>query len=542
MDSTSIAPTDAALNEQAVYLRPDTKIEPLVGRWHAWPALIAPATHAMNVTFRHIPNLKSFVSNASVHVAASKDPALLGGRFVALPAEAVSDAKRLIEDTSRRYANLLIFATALRDLDRGLQERANGYSLDTFSRDLPPSLAGLVELVYDLNHHPKIRLIEEMLYAGGLENTAMQEICLHSIPDTERPFFMNTPLLDAPDRVFLPFKFDDARIDTLAMLRSQPCPLKQATRALGVPDVAVPAFRRMLTSHVPERVRPNYEGAEVRVRYFGHASVLVETASTSILIDPTLAWSRDGEYATLTFDDLPDFIDVVVLTHGHQDHCTPELLLQLRHRIGRIVVPRNDRGSLVDPSLGLILKRLGFTNVISVDPLESVPLDEGEILSLPFMGEHCGLDVSAKHCVCVKLAGRCFVFLADSDGIDPVVYQRLRERVGKVNALFIGMECRGAPLTWLYGPLLTRPISKRDDESRRLSGSDCERAWAIMSALDCDTAFVYAMGQEPWLRFLMGLAYQEDSIQITESDKFIERCRQAGKSAERLLGCREMTF
>src|SRR5262249_43765251 len=120
------------------------------------------------------------------------------------------------------------------------------------------------------------------------------------------------------------------------------------------------------------------------------------------------------------------------------------------------------------------------------------------------------------------------------------LFTRLSQRIGKVDALFIGMECHGAPLTWLYGPLLMTAVSRRDDDSRRLSGSDCARAWRVVEELDCSRVFVYAMGQEPWLKHLMGLAYKPGSVQLIESDKFIERCRGDSIPAERLYGCREM--
>ena len=41
------------------------------------------------------------------------------------------------------------------------------------------------------------------------------------------------------------------------------------------------------------------------------------------------------------------------------------------------------------------------------------------------------------------------------------------------------------------------------------------------------------------MRYLMGLAYRPDSIQIVESDKFVAKCRDMGIDAARLRGCRE---
>jgi len=112
--------------------------------------------------------------------------------------------------------------------------------------------------------------------------------------------------------------------------------------------------------------------------------------------------------------------------------------------------------------------------------------------------------------------------------------------VGNIDLLFVGMECYGAPLSWLYGPLLTKPVSRRDDESRRLSATDCERAWHLVKALSCPKVFIYAMGQEPWMRYLMGLEYQPDSIQLKQARNFIDRCHESSIEVELLNISHEM--
>ena len=67
-------------------------------------------------------------------------------------------------------------------------------------------------------------------------------------------------------------------------------------------------------------------------------------------------------------------------------------------------------------------------------------------------------------------------------------------------------------------PLLTGPISRRNDELRRLSGADCERAWRlIVEELKRRSVYIFAMGQEPWMRYLMGLEYQPDSVQLQQA-------------------------
>ena len=45
------------------------------------------------------------------------------------------------------------------------------------------------------------------------------------------------------------------------------------------------------------------------------------------------------------------------------------------------------------------------------------------------------------------------------------------------------------------------------DESRRLSGSNYAQAINIVEEFDCREVYVYAMGQEPWLNYVMSIKY-----------------------------------
>jgi L-ascorbate metabolism protein UlaG (beta-lactamase superfamily) len=524
--------------DEPLYLRPTTKLEPLICRWPASPHLIAPATRAMNIAYRYLANLRSFVANPGVHIAAARDPALLGGPFVDLPAADVPRVRALMALTLKRTQGLLKFAEDLRNWDRKLQSLADGLALDHLYTDLPPSLAGLVDFVYDLNDHASIKLVEPYLY-DQFNTDPFEELGVHRIADRDRKFVMSTPLLEGADKLVLPLTFDHELIDDLAGMRLTACPRSALQEKLSRAGVSEHAWDDFLTPQPPMRRSPQYTQAGVRVRYFGHACVLVQTESVSVLLDPLTAWQRDDTEATLTFDDLPDFIDYVVISHGHGDHFVPEVLIQLRRRVGTIVVPRNDQGNLADPSMKLMLKRLGYQRIEVLDSLDALPIPGGHIRSVPFVGEHGGLDISGKHCVTIAVGGRQLFFLVDSNVLDPRLYQRLTHTVGSIDAVFIGMECQGAPLSWLYGPLLSHALNRRNDEARRLSSSNCERAWSFLQAFPCSRVYIYAMGSEPWLRGLLGLEYGPDSIQLTEADSLVRKCRDQGIPAERLRGCRE---
>jgi len=231
-----------------------------------------------------------------------------------------------------------------------------------------------------------------------------------------------------------------------------------------------------------------------------------------------------------------------LITHGHADHLSIETLIQLKHKIKNIIVPRNGAGFLEDPSLRLMLKKLGFANVIEIDDMETIGIDGGTITAVPFLGEHADLNVRTKAAHLIRLGERTIMFAADSCNVETRLYEHVNNIVGDIDVLFLGMECDGAPLSWIYGALLTRPVERGMDQSRRLSGSDYPRALDLITRLNCQQVYVYAMGQEPWLTHVMSLKYTSLSKPIVESDRLIEECRRRGIRSERLFGRNEIIY
>jgi L-ascorbate metabolism protein UlaG (beta-lactamase superfamily) len=205
-----------------------------------------------------------------------------------------------------------------------------------------------------------------------------------------------------------------------------------------------------------------------------------------------------------------------------------------------IVVPSTKGGTLQDPSMKTIFETMGFTNVVELKELQSLSFANGTIIGLPFLGEHADLDIQSKLGYVVKIGSRSIMLLADSCNIEPMLYAHLRSQLGNMDAIFIGMECDGAPLTWLYGPLLSRKIDRKDNLSRRLAGSNYEQAMNIVEQFCPKEVYVYAMGQEPWLNYVMNIKYTEQSRPIIESNKLIAQCRSLGMAAERLFGEKEI--
>ena len=527
------------MNKEKQYLRANVMAEPLIDGWYAWAHLIPPATAARNLTERHLRIMDSYISSPETHAAAVKNPALLGGPFMDLTGNQVDQVKQLRERTVRDRGNLVELSQALVALDEMLRQKAAGFSLEPLYAEVPKILQGYVELVYDLNNQPSFRLIEPLLYRSPFYVPSMQSVVLSEISGDDRPFVLSTPRLAKDDSVQLNFPFSSEKYDQLFRMKSIPASSDEIKELLGLSGEAALRFQSFLTSEVPKPYA-RYEGEGARWRYFGHACILLETANTSILLDPVLSYTYETDVSRYTYEHLPPVIDYVLITHNHQDHILFETLLQLRHRIRNIVVPRNGGGALQDPSLRLLLKQCGFRNVIELGEMEEIPFEHGSIMALPFMGEHGDLNVQTKAAWRVEANGHRLLFAADSCNICPQLYQHVHEQVGDVDVLFVGMECNGAPMSWIYGPLITQRIDRPKDHSRRLAGSDFERAKSLVDQFHCKEVYVYAMGQEPWLNYVMSVKYTEASKPIVHSNRLIEDCRSRGIVAERLFGEKEI--
>ncbi len=522
------------------YLKSTVKIEPLIWQWYAWPFLIPPHSAGCNIVERHLKILESYIQNPQIHAQAAKDPKLLGGPFVDLEGQKTDEIKELINKTRVDCEKLISLNDSLKELDRILQAEALGDSLEGFYPRIPSPLKGMVELVYDLNNRPSIRIIEPLVYKAYY-STQHQQIALSDTDSDFRKFVLSTPRLDQENEVYLNIAFSDPKLDSLIEMRERPQSSEVIQNMFEIESSKQKIFQSFFTTSSPSIPKDrNYHEEGIRLRYFGHACVLVQTSNVSILFDPVLSYPiPENDVPRYTLIDLPDHIDYVVITHNHQDHLMFETLLQLRHKVGTVVFPANHGGSLADPSIKLLLQHVGFSSLVELKEMEKISLGEGEIIGLPFLGEHSDLNIHSKLSYCVQLKDKRFLFAADSNNLDPYLYDHIFNYIGPIDILFLGMECDGAPLSWLYGPFLSTTLKRSHDKNRTLSGSNFEKACKIAEKSNCKQAYVYAMGQEPWLSYLMALKYAEDSPQIVESNKFVQACKEKGIESERLFGKKE---
>jgi len=530
------------MSTKKMYLKPNVVMEPLVDKWYAWSHLISPATAAMNIVGRHHMITESYLAAPSIHAEAVLNPKMRGGPFMDFGGARIDEVTELHDDSLKNQAKMVQFVKAVKELDKMLTAEAKGFGLETFYTKVPEILKGYVELFYDRFNNPGFRFFESLLYKSDFYNKSSQSIGLWMTNNDERPFCLSTPRLKEDNVLDLQVSFDHPGIDELAKMRREPQSLDYIKAITGISPSQEALFETFFTEAAPPPYE-KYTGDKIRMRYFGHACILVETKDVSILVDPLISYyGYHSDVEHFSDVDLPDTIDYVLITHNHQDHILFETLLPLRHKIKNLIVPRTTSGKLEDPDLKLMFENVGFNNVIAMDEMETMRFSDVVLTGLPFIGEHSDLNILTKLCYLVKIGDFKLLFLADSRIVESALYSHIRSEIGDVDVMFLGMECDGAPLTWLYGPLLTKKLARDMDGSRRLAGSDCDKGMALVDIFKPKEIYVYAMGQEPWCEFISSIKYTPDSHPIVQSNKLVKLCEERGMIAERLFGEKELLY
>lgn len=500
-------------------LDPGVLVEPLQRRFPLWLHTVSPATGALHLAKYHLPVLRSYLKAPAMHVRSARTPALRGGPFVDVEPESAGEVEELVRRIESEAQDTLAFADDVAAAYASLAD-ATGFSLDEVMASLPERLKPYVEVAYDVRNQPDLRFHETALYRSEYFARTQQSVRLARDPDV-RPSAFSTPRVDSLGGLHLDVGFEDERLTRLLESVHRAVRVRELADDLEVDPAALAALFTE-PGWQPER----YAGPGVRVRYFGHAGVLVETASTSVLVDPFITANEGPD--RFSFRDLPPTVDYCLITHGHADHLVAESLLRLRTVIDTVVVAKNSPGVLQDPSPAAYLRALGYRNVVEVSPYDVIDVPGGCIVPFPFTGEHADLAISAKTTWGVRLDDRSVFLGADTRVPTPEMFRSVPDLIGAPDLLLIGMECDGAPLTWLYGPLLAADVSRPMSKSRTLSGADAAQARELVEVLKPSRVSIYAMGFEPYLDHIMALNYEPDALQLQETERFGEHCREAG--------------
>ena len=526
---------------EKLYLKGSVLVEPLVNNWYAWPYLVPPATACRYISTTHKRLMESFIANAELHIIAANDPSLVGGEFVNCHPNQIKEINGLLTKLENELADVVALSDAIDQLEALLRQHSNGESIEYLYPLVPTALKGLIEIMLDSEHRAGYRFIEPLLFKSEHYREDLQSICFSNNQNSgDRTFVFSTPRLPDESNLHIEIGFSNEDLDTI--LKSREVGISEDELAKIFEKYKVKgglSWKALFSSDKRIHYVPPIG---VRVQYTGHAGFLVETQEVAILVDPLI--SNDTESADsecLSFKDLPANIDAILITHNHADHFNIESLLQLRHKTKQVIVPKNNGGSLMDPSMKHILVALGFS-VIEVDDLDFLAINDVKITAIPFVGEHGDLNIRSKTAWLLDAQGQTVFFGADCANPEPKMFERIEAVVGSIDLLCIGMECVGAPYTWSYGALHTAPVSRAIKESRRLNGSDSNQASNIVNVFNPKQVAIYALGLEKCYKYLMGIEYEHDSKQILESKKFMANFDQSDVAFSLMEGRHKFEF
>jgi L-ascorbate metabolism protein UlaG (beta-lactamase superfamily) len=518
-------------------------VEPLVNQWSAWSHTISPLTASLHLLHYQIKTMISYLDNPESHIKMYQNPDLFGGPFINIRPERACEVAQLLADTRRRQGASIEFATNFEQFQALLVDQARGESLESYYKSIPEPLRGYVELIYDYFNRPGVRVLESLVYRSRYYDRGLQSLKLFSLySDSSRLCFLSTPRLPQRDQIDWVVPFNDHDIDELFALDVRPQPLGLIREILGLQKSDDQRLLPLLSQDpVSFSGRGDKNKKKISIRYFGHACVLIEWNGISIMTDPFIsAIPVNPGMERLSNRDLPDRINYILITHNHADHLVIEALLRLRYKTDYLVVPRTFGILIGDVSLRLMGSELGFNRIIEMDSMEEISLSDGAIIAVPFLGEHGDL-AHGKTGYVVRCGNQQVLFAADSDCLDDQIYEHVCKALGPVETVFLGMECVGAPLTWVFGPILPIKMEHHHQQSRRLKGCDSKAALGLLEKVGAKRIYNYAMGLEPWMHYILGLGLSDDSIQMKEARSLLARARGRGfLAAECLVGKREL--
>jgi L-ascorbate metabolism protein UlaG (beta-lactamase superfamily) len=247
------------------------------------------------------------------------------------------------------------------------------------------------------------------------------------------------------------------------------------------------ALERLRRGTVPVAAAPvpRPPAGTVSLTFVGHATVMITTPSTRVLVDPMLEnrlfGIRRAKAAGLASADLED-VGLVLVTHAHRDHLSPPSLARLPGS-APVVVP---------PNCEQLVRRVGLLHVVELLPGHSHTQEDVEVISVPVrhsgargFGDYarrgaCGYIVRTRD-ACIYVAGdtgyfsgfaeigrrfRPDVALLPISGYEPAAFRE--EHLSPLDAVYafedlgariliptsygsfpLSYEPLDAPLTWL---------------------------------------------------------------------------------------------
>jgi L-ascorbate metabolism protein UlaG (beta-lactamase superfamily) len=138
------------------------------------------------------------------------------------------------------------------------------------------------------------------------------------------------------------------------------------------------ALERLRKGTAPANAQatPRPPDGTIAITFVGHATVMITTAGSRILVDPFLENSlfgvRRAKAAGITEPDLAD-VDLVLVTHAHRDHLSRHSLARLPGEASVVVPPQCER----------LVRRVGLAKVEELDPGRAYRSNDVEVTAVP---------------------------------------------------------------------------------------------------------------------------------------------------------------
>ncbi|HEX5270560.1 MAG TPA: MBL fold metallo-hydrolase [Gemmataceae bacterium] len=218
------------------------------------------------------------------------------------------------------------------------------------------------------------------------------------------------------------------------------------------------AWARRTDSPPGPRPPEQVDGAELRVTFVGHSTVLLQTAGRNVLTDPIwseraspFSWAGPRRHRPpgLRFEDLPP-IDLVLLSHNHYDHLDLATLRRLRRdHAPRFVVPLG---------VGPYLAEFDVGPVTEMDWWQDEPLPDGmAVACVPaqhFSGRGLRDGDATLWCGYVLRGPAGVVYYAGDTGFGPH-FEQIAARFGAPRLALLPIG--GFLPAWFMGPVHISP-------------------------------------------------------------------------------------
>jgi UDP-MurNAc hydroxylase len=222
----------------------------------------------------------------------------------------------------------------------------------------------------------------------------------------------------------------------------------------------------------------------MRVTGLGHAGLKVETARSTILIDPWFSPEGTFQASWFQFPDNSHLINqslfeptAIVISHEHLDHVDPSFLSRVPSNVP-VVIPRYP-----SPVLRHKVELGGPRTIIEVPPWERVDLAEGT--SVFFVSEESPMNHDSA--IVINGDGQTLLDLNDAR-LFPVQFRGIRQEVGGEIDLF---AFQGAGASW-YPMCYPYPAERRTQLSHQKRLAKFAYAASAMRVVEPVTALPFA--------------------------------------------------